>query len=62
MGQRPPRRTTPRGARIRGDARGRDGGVRNELAQKLGHRHESAFALVYCAVLALLAGVMALLC
>jgi hypothetical protein len=36
VGERPQRRHPPRGARLRADARGRNGGVREELAQKLG--------------------------
>jgi hypothetical protein len=32
VGERAQRRDTPRGARLRGDARGGDGGVREELA------------------------------
>jgi len=32
VGERPQSRPPPRGARLRADARGRDGGVRQELA------------------------------
>jgi hypothetical protein len=36
VGERPRRADQARGARLRGDTRGRDGSVRQELAEKLG--------------------------